>query len=121
MRRGSTSTTCASRSTRSNSTCSPSVSHGSHDSMPSKVRPPAPPTPPPAPPRGGPGPGNKAPPAPPTPPPLPLAVLVERVRLEPPHGAEAAAHGLNARADPFERQCLPCREVVDGVVAQEGA
>ena len=39
MRRGSTSATSASRPTRSNNTCSPSVSHGSHDSMPSNVAP----------------------------------------------------------------------------------
>ncbi len=39
MRRGSSSSTRASGPTRSNSTCSPSVSHGSQLSMPSKVCP----------------------------------------------------------------------------------
>jgi hypothetical protein len=39
---------------------------------------------------------------------------------EPPDGPQPAPHGLDAGADPFERQRLPRREQLHRVVAQEG-
>jgi hypothetical protein len=39
-------------------------------------------------------------------------------RAQPPHRAQAPAHGLDARADPLEGQRLPRREQLDGVGAE---
>ena len=41
--------------------------------------------------------------------------------LQAPHRPQPPAHRLDARADPLERQRLPCREDVHRVGAQEGA
>ena len=40
---------------------------------------------------------------------------------QPPHDPQAPSHGLDAGADPLEREGLPGREDVDGVGAQVGA